>query len=175
MDFRRFMIQGVDGEFSFLPEGGLDEGQDSPSVKFVNNNIPVVDAKPISAVHPDNASHENDDLTLIGLSIPYDLEESNTSKALVKASMFHGRCVSFKEVANFKEPFALEKMPGYRPSSKEEFDRASDGLANASYPFLVELTMDPYASMEQLLLKKPQSLHLNPGSSHSNPLSLKAP
>nr|GEV23393.1 hypothetical protein [Tanacetum cinerariifolium] len=43
----------------------------------------------------------------------------------VKASMFHGRCSTFEEVDNLKEYFVLEKMPGYRPSSKEEFDRAS--------------------------------------------------
>nr|GEW26866.1 hypothetical protein [Tanacetum cinerariifolium] len=93
---------------------------------------------------------------------------------LVKASMFHGKCATFKEVANLKERFVLEKMPGYRPSSKEEFDRAGDDLANASYPFLVELIMDHYASLEQLLSKKPQSLHSNPTLSHSKPLSLKA-
>ncbi|GJX64382.1 hypothetical protein Tco_0298725 [Tanacetum coccineum] len=37
-----------------------------------------------------------------------------------------------------QEPFVLEKRPGYHPSSKEEFDRAGDDLANASYPFLVD-------------------------------------
>ncbi|GJY49494.1 hypothetical protein Tco_0439450 [Tanacetum coccineum] len=30
-----------------------------------------------------------------------------------------------------------------------------DGLANASYPFLAEVTADPYAFVEQLLSKKP--------------------
>ncbi|GKC26691.1 hypothetical protein Tco_1033985, partial [Tanacetum coccineum] len=395
MDFRSFMIQGVDGEFNFLPEGGLDEGQDSSFAKSVNNRSPVVDADPISAAHPsafaeniiyfNNASHESDDLTLVDLSEPYDPETGNTSKAvgkkkraaelrdatdchwvvahvtppswkqhlkeisleqlcdiydraymlqavldnvlnnrtrelisalhkamascdairerevkkdkacvelekncnealqdldknplvsdmrskiktlqgqvnglhneynrlvleekkwanyeqtlstlrtrvkdleskreklkifearllqeidglkqdraavvtkvvpdaaikliqsdemgilvakLVKAPMFRGRCVVFEEVANLKEPFVLEKMPGYRPSSKEEFDQAGDDLANASYPFLVKLTVDPYASMEQLLSKKPQSLRSNPALSSSKPLSLKAP
>ncbi|GKA79824.1 hypothetical protein Tco_0786420 [Tanacetum coccineum] len=409
IDFRSFMIQGVDGEFNFLPGRGLDEGQDSPSAKSVNNRSLVVDADPISVVHPsafakniiysDNASHESDDLTPVDLSEPYDPKTGNTSKAagkrkravgshredsrqrtqkvppqaskvvgdastpldvdkfpfakelrdatdchwvvahvtpplwkqhlkeisleqlcdihdsaymascdairkrevkkdkaytelekncnealqdlnknhivsdmrskieilqgqvnglhneynrlvleekklanyeqtlstlrarvkyleskreklkisearllqkidglkqdraavvmkvvpdaamkliqsdevgilvakLVKASKFHDKCAAFKEVANLKEPFMLEKMLGYRPSSKEEFDRAGDDLANASYPFLVELTMDPYALMEQLLSNKPQSLRSNPALSHSKPLSLKAP
>ncbi|GJT69826.1 hypothetical protein Tco_1029112, partial [Tanacetum coccineum] len=49
-------------------------------------------------------------------------------------------------------------MLGYRPSLKEEYDRAGNDLADASYPFLVELTADPHASVEQLLSKKPQSL-----------------
>ncbi|GJY78683.1 hypothetical protein Tco_0484484 [Tanacetum coccineum] len=43
---------------------------------------------------------------------------------LVKTAIFHGRCTTFGEVASFKEPFVLEKMPGYRTSSKEEFDQA---------------------------------------------------
>ncbi|GJT43200.1 hypothetical protein Tco_0951915 [Tanacetum coccineum] len=51
---------------------------------------------------------------------------------LVKVSMFHGRCAALEDVANLKEPFALEKMPGYRSSLKEEFDRVNDKLANAS-------------------------------------------
>nr|GEW32444.1 hypothetical protein [Tanacetum cinerariifolium] len=69
----RTVLMWVDGEFNFLPEGGLDEGQDSSSTKSVNNGSPVVDAEPISAVHPsvfaesiiysNNASHESDDLT----------------------------------------------------------------------------------------------------------------
>nr|GEY23985.1 hypothetical protein [Tanacetum cinerariifolium] len=62
---------------------------------------------------------------------------------LVKAFMFSGRCAAFEEVANLKEPFVLEKMHGYLPSLKEEFDRARDDLANALYPFLVELTVIP--------------------------------
>ncbi|GKC80280.1 hypothetical protein Tco_1131054, partial [Tanacetum coccineum] len=77
---------------------------------------------------------------------------------LVKASIIHGRCVAFEEVAELKEPFVLEKLPDYRLFSKEEYDRAGDDMANASYPFLTELTTDLYASVEQLLSKKPQSL-----------------
>ncbi|GJS94844.1 hypothetical protein Tco_0801812 [Tanacetum coccineum] len=67
---------------------------------------------------------------------------------LVKAAMFRGRCAAFEEVASLKDHFILEKMSGYHSSSKKEFDRASDGLANASYPFLAEVTADPYAHVE---------------------------
>ncbi|GKA28867.1 hypothetical protein Tco_0715112 [Tanacetum coccineum] len=48
-------------------------------------------------------------------------------------------------------------MPGYHPSSKEDCDRAGNDLADASYPFLAELTNDPHDSVEQLLSKKSQS------------------
>ncbi|GJX80158.1 hypothetical protein Tco_0328307 [Tanacetum coccineum] len=74
------------------------------------------------------------------------------------ASIIHGRCATFEEVAKLKKPFVLEEMPGHRLSSKEEYDRAGNDLADASYPFLAELTADPHASMEHLLSKKPQSL-----------------
>ncbi|GJV22632.1 hypothetical protein Tco_1375327 [Tanacetum coccineum] len=74
---------------------------------------------------------------------------------LVKAFIIHGRCVAFEEVAELKKPFVLEEMPSYHPSSKEEYNRAGNDLADASYPFLAELTADPYASVEQLLSNKP--------------------
>ncbi|GKD88785.1 hypothetical protein Tco_1364292 [Tanacetum coccineum] len=77
---------------------------------------------------------------------------------LVKASIIYDRCSAFKEVAELKKPFILEEMPMYRPSSKEGYDRVGNDLADVTYPFLVELTADPYASVEQLLSKKPQSL-----------------
>nr|GEV89601.1 hypothetical protein [Tanacetum cinerariifolium] len=64
---------------------------------------------------------------------------------LVKTTLVHGRCIVFKEVADLKEPFKLKKMPGYRPSSKKEFDQAGENLATSSYPFLVKATVDPYA------------------------------
>ncbi|GJS39460.1 hypothetical protein Tco_0564503 [Tanacetum coccineum] len=77
---------------------------------------------------------------------------------LVKASIIYGRCAAFDEVANLKEPFIMEKMDGYRPTLNQEYDQAGDDLANASYPFLSKYVNDPYASLEQLLSKKPESL-----------------
>ncbi|GJU05002.1 hypothetical protein Tco_1121432 [Tanacetum coccineum] len=380
MDFRSFMMEGVDGEFNFLPEGGLNKDESPPSTKSVNNKAHMVDAEPIAVVHPsefaenigdsDDAPSENDEMTLIGRSKPQNLEVppqaskvvgdpsnpldvdsdpdihefpsakelkesvdchfvvahvtlpswkkylkeinleklydihdraymrqavldntlnrrtrklmSALSKArascdairereaekdmayaelerlhseysilvlkekkrvnyeqtlsilrskckglmsdierlksaktqllqeidtlkqdraivvskvvphvatelvrsdemgllvsrLIKTALFHGRCVAFEDVANLKEPFALEKMSGYRSSSKEEFDRAGDDLANASYPLLAEVTSDLCASVEQLLSKKPHSLCSQLASSRSKPSSSKAP
>ncbi|GKF17784.1 hypothetical protein Tco_0062702, partial [Tanacetum coccineum] len=63
-----------------------------------------------------------------------------------------------EEVAKLKEPFILEKMPDYRTSSKDEYDRAGEDMANASYPFLSKFISNPYASVEQLLSIKPRSL-----------------
>ncbi|GKF28273.1 hypothetical protein Tco_0094615, partial [Tanacetum coccineum] len=54
--------------------------------------------------------------------------------------------------------FFLEKMIDYRTSPKDEYDRAGEDMANASYPFLSEFTSNPYASVEQLLSIKPRLL-----------------
>ncbi|GKE15462.1 hypothetical protein Tco_1423039, partial [Tanacetum coccineum] len=53
---------------------------------------------------------------------------------LVRAAIIHGRCTAFEEIAKLKEPFVLEKMPGYRMSSKDEYDRVREDMANASFP-----------------------------------------
>ncbi|GJT09984.1 hypothetical protein Tco_0857026 [Tanacetum coccineum] len=51
---------------------------------------------------------------------------------LVKASIIYGRCATFEEVSKLKEPFVMDKMVGYRPSSKQEYNQAGDDLVNAS-------------------------------------------
>nr|GEY64287.1 hypothetical protein [Tanacetum cinerariifolium] len=56
MDFRRFMIQGVNGEFNFLPEGGFEDNQGFFSAKSVNNETPILNAEPISALLPANVA-----------------------------------------------------------------------------------------------------------------------
>nr|GEZ73681.1 hypothetical protein [Tanacetum cinerariifolium] len=76
MDFKSFMMKGVDDECNFLPGGGLNECDSPQSTKSMNNEAPVVDAEPITDVHPsefaknindsDDALSENDGMTLIG-------------------------------------------------------------------------------------------------------------
>ncbi|GKB01146.1 reverse transcriptase domain-containing protein [Tanacetum coccineum] len=309
MDFRSFMMQEIDGEFKFLLEGCIDNNQGSPSSKSVNNEASVIDAKPLTSLHPsnfiedvadsDDASAGDNENPLLGTSLPplpkagskmvvqaskvageasdpldvdsdvdihvvlanvlnsrtrelisalhkattsYDairarererdrayaelerkcnealldlnknllskieglesererlklfkiqlLQEMDALKQdrasvivkvvpdaatklirsdemgmlvakLVKASIIYGRCAAFEEVAKLKEPFVMEKMVGY-PSSKQEYDQAGDDLANASYPFLFKYVNDPYASLEQLLSKKLDSLRSKP-------------
>nr|GEW81336.1 hypothetical protein [Tanacetum cinerariifolium] len=330
-----FMLEGVDGEFDFLPAKGVSEGQNSPSAKSVNNDALVIGATPLSSVYPsnivknvadsDDPSYGKDEQTLVGLSLPphtnaskklknlgkrkvafefpsakelrdatdchwvvahvtplswkqhlreisieqlydihdraymwqsvldnvdytklerkcnealqdldknplvsdmraeikvlqgqvdglhseynmlildekkweiYNLKQDRTdvvSKVisnvamklvrsddlgvliakLVRSSVIYGRCQAFKEVAAMKDPFVLEKMSGYRPLSKEEYDQAGDALANASYPFLAEYVVNPYASVEQLLSKKPLTLRPILYGSRSKPLSSK--
>ncbi|GJT29467.1 hypothetical protein Tco_0909742 [Tanacetum coccineum] len=53
MDFRSFMMEGVDGEFYFSPEGGVgDEEGSSPSTMSVNNETSVIDTEPLTSVPP---------------------------------------------------------------------------------------------------------------------------
>ncbi|GJS65155.1 hypothetical protein Tco_0679719, partial [Tanacetum coccineum] len=343
MDFRSFMLEGVDGEFNFLPAEGVSKGQNSPSAKSVNNDALVIGDIPLSSVYPlnivenvadsDDHSYGVDEQTLGGLSLPPYLEASKKLKILSKRKVASGvprkalppkvqkvsaraskvageaytpldvdgdsnihefpsakelrdatdchwvvayftppswkqqlrersieqlcdiydkaymrqavldnvlnnrtrelifalhkaktsydairareldkdmayaklerKCnealqdldknplisdmrVEIKvflkqdraaivskvipdtamklvrsddlEVDAMKEPYVLEKMSGYRPSSKEENDQAGDALENALYPFLAEYVVNPYASLEQLLSKKPPSL-----------------
>ncbi|GJS06349.1 hypothetical protein Tco_0363145 [Tanacetum coccineum] len=56
MDFSSIMIQGVDGEFNFLPEGGFDDNQGSFSAKSMNKKTPIINAEPISVVLPANVA-----------------------------------------------------------------------------------------------------------------------
>nr|GEV60653.1 hypothetical protein [Tanacetum cinerariifolium] len=77
MDFKRFMMEGVDGEFNFIPEVGSNKDGSSPSSKSVNNEATVVDAEPLTAIHPsefakkigdsDDAPSETDETILISL------------------------------------------------------------------------------------------------------------
>nr|GFB35441.1 hypothetical protein [Tanacetum cinerariifolium] len=41
---------------------------------------------------------------------------------LLKASIIYGMYAALEEVAKLKEPFVMEKMASYRPSSKQEYD-----------------------------------------------------
>ncbi|GJV97924.1 hypothetical protein Tco_1549501 [Tanacetum coccineum] len=91
-----------------------------------------------------------------------------------RAAAVEKLCSTLKEVASLKDPFELEKMLGYHPLLKKEFDQAGDNLATTSYPFLAKVTSDPYAPLEVLLLKKPKSLHAKPAPSKSKPSSSKA-
>nr|GEX04111.1 hypothetical protein [Tanacetum cinerariifolium] len=73
-------------------------------------------------------------------------------------------CTAFKEVAALKEPFNLEKMPGYHSSSKKEFDQVSDDLATAFYPFIAKTTANPCTAFKEVAaLKEPFNLEKMPG------------
>nr|GFB51928.1 hypothetical protein [Tanacetum cinerariifolium] len=80
----------IDGEYYFRHKESLNEDPSSPSMKSVNNKVPVVNAEPISAVHPLNvdenvgdaggASSKNDGVTQIDPSKPHYSGAGNSLK-----------------------------------------------------------------------------------------------
>ncbi|GJY40036.1 hypothetical protein Tco_0427306 [Tanacetum coccineum] len=112
MDFRSFMMQGIDGEFHFEPDGGVgnDEGS-SPSTRFVNNETLVIDAEPLTSV-PHSQFTENtrdkDDAPL---------EKDKARKVPPKASKASG---------DPSDPLDVDSNPDIHefPSAKELKDSA---------------------------------------------------
>nr|GEZ04158.1 hypothetical protein [Tanacetum cinerariifolium] len=91
---------GVDGEFNFLRAKGVSEGQNSQSVKSINNDAPLIGTTPLSSVYPlnivenvvdsDDPSYRGDEKTLVGLSLPPHPEASKTFKILGKRKVASG-------------------------------------------------------------------------------------
>ncbi|GJV77408.1 hypothetical protein Tco_1508992 [Tanacetum coccineum] len=53
MDFKSFMMEGINGEFHFELEGGIGDGEgSSPSTRSVNNEIPVINVDPLNFAPP---------------------------------------------------------------------------------------------------------------------------
>ena len=75
---------------------------------------------------------------------------------VVDAAIYHGKCTTLEEVAVTGMPVELSEVAYYRATHKAEYDHASNLLAAAEYPFLVDATKDPMASVETLLSKKPR-------------------
>nr|GEZ84255.1 hypothetical protein [Tanacetum cinerariifolium] len=55
----------IDGEYYFRPKESLNEDPSSPSAKSVNNKVSVVNAEPISAVHPSNVDENVGDAGVV--------------------------------------------------------------------------------------------------------------
>jgi RNase P protein component len=75
---------------------------------------------------------------------------------VVNAAIYHGKCTTLEEVAATVKPVELSEIAYYRATHKAEYDHASNLLAAAEYPFLVDATKDPMALVETLLSKKPR-------------------
>ncbi|GJS28598.1 hypothetical protein Tco_0489218, partial [Tanacetum coccineum] len=108
---------------------------------------------------------KRDRAEVVSVVVPYIAMELVHSKELgmlvgklVSSTVFYGRCVTFEDVAEMKEPFDLTNVKGYRPSYKNEHTKAGNDLATATFPFLSEVVTNPFASVKALLSKKPPSL-----------------
>nr|GEV98219.1 3-epi-6-deoxocathasterone 23-monooxygenase [Tanacetum cinerariifolium] len=91
MDFKSFMMEGINDEFYSEPEGGVgdDEGSSS-STRSVNNEAPVIDVEPITSVPPsqffentgdsDDASSDKDEVILVDSDVTDKAKNQNVGK-----------------------------------------------------------------------------------------------
>ncbi|GJR70127.1 hypothetical protein Tco_0016192 [Tanacetum coccineum] len=110
--------------------------------------LSILHAKEIDSLRRDKAAIVSKVVPNAAMKLVHSDEMGVLVARLVRVAIIHGRCTAFEEVAKLKEPFILEKMPGYRTSLKDEYDRAREDMANASYPFFSEFTLNPNASVE---------------------------
>ncbi|GJU07605.1 hypothetical protein Tco_1124035 [Tanacetum coccineum] len=67
--------------------------------------------------------------------------------------------VAMEIVQSYKMGRLVAKLvKGYRPTYKKEHIQASNNLVAATFPFLYEVVVDPFASVEALLSMKPRTL-----------------
>ncbi|GJR15132.1 hypothetical protein Tco_0797784 [Tanacetum coccineum] len=118
---RSFMVEGVNGEFHFLPEGGANDEGSSPSTKFVNNEALVIDVEPLTAVHPSEFAENISD------------SDNAPSKECIKL-LFVGRFVNGK--AQHQKRKNLDKIAQKVPP------QASKASSDASNPMDVDSDPD---------------------------------
>nr|GEW73252.1 reverse transcriptase domain-containing protein [Tanacetum cinerariifolium] len=168
MDFRSFMMQGVDGEVNFLPERGLDENQSS--IKYVNNEAPVINTKPISIMHPSdiaesimdsyNISSDEGGLSPIGPDAPAYLEEG-------KRSTIAGK----RKVDGKRKIFVGSHGKGLHRKAQKVLAQASKVVGEASSPFDVDIDPDIHEFPSAKELKDTANCHW--AISHVTPPSWK--
>ncbi|GJY06686.1 hypothetical protein Tco_0373740 [Tanacetum coccineum] len=117
------MMEGIDGEFHFIPEGGVGDEGSSPSTRSVNNKALTIDAEPLTVVYPsefaknigdsDDASSEQDEVSLIECT---NVEKTQNQRVSASSKAAGKR----KQTAE-----SSEREPGQKfPSAKELKDSA---------------------------------------------------
>ncbi|GKE25504.1 hypothetical protein Tco_1440888 [Tanacetum coccineum] len=128
MDFRSFMMEGVDGEFHFKLEGGIGDGEgSSPYTRSVNNEIPVIDVDPLNSAPPSKVV-EN-----IGDSDDASLEKhvANEAEKVRKSSKATSKRKQITESSGKETRHKLQKVP---PQASKVVGDASDPLDVDSDP-----------------------------------------
>ncbi|GJU30912.1 hypothetical protein Tco_1174501 [Tanacetum coccineum] len=133
MDFRSFMIEGVDGEFNFLPKEGS-----TPSIKSVNNEAPVIQAELITAINPsrliedidnsDDAPFDQDDVAVVDHYNPQNPKVGTSFKAVGKRKQVY-------ESASEEPRQKARKVP---PQASKTLGVASEPLDVDSNPDIDE-------------------------------------
>nr|GEW15559.1 reverse transcriptase domain-containing protein [Tanacetum cinerariifolium] len=99
------MMQEIHGEFKFPPKGCIDDNQCYPTSKSVNNEALIIDAKPLTSVHPsdfvedvansNDASAGDNENPLFGISLPPLPEAGKKLRSLGKRKLPYGVGDSF--------------------------------------------------------------------------------
>ena len=109
-----------------------------------------------NALKKDRAAVVSKVIPYIAMELYHNDEVGKMIGDVVNAAIYHGKCTTLEEVAATGKPVELSEVAYYRATHKAEYDHASNLLAAAEYPFLVDATKDPMASTEMLLSKKPR-------------------
>ncbi|GJU88486.1 hypothetical protein Tco_1300909 [Tanacetum coccineum] len=193
MDFRSFIMEGVDGEFNFLSEGGLDEEGNSHSIRTrklmstLSKARASCDSIRERKVKKDKGQVDklyseycklileekkwvNYEQTLSVLRIKVEGLESE--REWLNSSVVHllqeidslrqdKAAVVSKVVPRVATELVRSDKMGLLVAKLIKvamfYGRSGDDLATASYLFIAEATADLYATIEQLLSKKPRS------------------
>nr|GEX35034.1 hypothetical protein [Tanacetum cinerariifolium] len=130
MDFRSFLIEGIDGEFHFEPKGGVDDGEgSSPSIRFVNNEAPVIDPEPQNSASPlqfaKNIGDSND------APSEKDVGDEARNQKLGKSSKATRKRKQIAESSGRETRQKAQKVP---PQASKDFGDPSDPLDVDSDP-----------------------------------------
>lgn len=130
-----------------------------------------------NALKRDRADVVSKVIPYIAMELYHSDEVGKLIGDVVNADIYHGKCTTLEEIAATGKPVDLSEVTYYRATHKAEYDNASNLLATAEYPFLVDATKDPMASVETLLSKKPRRVKpssVSKKNTHVKPASVKA-
>ncbi|GKF81630.1 hypothetical protein Tco_0240232 [Tanacetum coccineum] len=135
MDFRSFMMEGIDGEFHFEPEGNISDGEgSSPPTRSVNNEIPVIDVDPLNSAPPSKVVEnigDSDDASL-------EKDVADEDDKVRKLSKATGKRKQIAESSGKETRHKLQKVPPQE--SKVDGD--------ASYPLDVDSDPDIHGKFQ---------------------------
>ena len=123
-----------------------------------------------NALKRDRAAVVSKVIPYIAMELYHSDEVGKMIGDVVNAAIYHGKCTTLEEIAATGKPVELSEVTYYCPTHKAEYDNASNLLATAEYPFLVDATKDPMASVETLLSKKPRRVKPTSVSRKDTPL-----
>nr|GEZ61240.1 hypothetical protein [Tanacetum cinerariifolium] len=199
MDFMSFMMEGVNGEFHFEPEGGVGDEEEGKKDEVILVGRTIADkAKNQKESTSSNVTRKRKQtVESPGRESNVDSDPDIPGKFLTPHAPWTLRIVigccscdsTFVEARPQRDNLGKtlryprqglgkgrkrRTMPTLNLRRSKEFDQAGDNLATASYPFQAEAIADPYAPLEVLLSKKSKSLHAKPAPLKSSPSSSKS-